>query len=273
MAVNDKDKCKFVHINGMNIYYEEYGSGEPLILLHGATGTGALQWKTHIPILSPHFRLIVPDARGHGKTDNPGGEISLPILTDDVAAFISALNLEKPLLCGWSTGGDTAIDIGIRYPNLAKALVVGGVIHRKSETYLESLEARGIEGPGKVNAEKTKKNMPQLVELLRAAHPKGPDYWITLLEQLSREFIEPTLPSIDNLRKIAAPSLIIWGDRDQFLPVELAVELYHLIPNAELAVVPNADHSVCRVKAELFANLAKEFLLRQSASANPTKAS
>ena len=138
---------------------------------------------------------------------------------------------------------------------------------------MESLDALGVEGIGKVNAEKTEKTMPQLVELLQAAHPKGPDYWITLLKQLSREFMEPTLPSIDNLRKIEAPTLIIWGDRDQFLPVELAVELYHLIPNAELAVVPNADHSVCRVKAELFADLAKEFLLRQITTASPAKSS
>ena len=135
---------QFVQANGLNIYYEEYGGGEPLILLHGATGNGAIQWGTHIPFLSSHFRVIVPDARGHGRTDSPGQEIRLPILTDDVAAFINALNLERPFLCGWSTGGDTALNMGIRYPNRIKAMVVGGVIHRVSETYLESLKAMGV---------------------------------------------------------------------------------------------------------------------------------
>jgi pimeloyl-ACP methyl ester carboxylesterase len=258
---------QYVQANGLNIYYEEFGGGEPLILLHGAMGTGATQWETHIPFLSSHFRVIMPDARGHGKTDSLGEEIRLPMLTDDVAAFIDTLNLGESFFCGWSTGGDTAIDLGMRYPNLVRAMVVGGVVHRVTETYLESLRAMGVEGPGEVNAEQTEGAMPQFVELLRAVHPKGPDYWITLLTQLSHKFTEPTLPPIDSLRKMAAPTLIIWGDRDQFLPVEQAVELYRLIPNAELAVVPNADHSVCRAKAELFANLAREFLLRHTASA------
>ena len=258
---------QYVLANGLNIYYEEYGSGEPLILLHGALGTGSIQWKAHIPILSSHFRVIMPDARGHGRTDTPHGEIRLPVLTDDVAAFINALNLEKPFLCGWSTGGDTAVDIGIRYPNSVKAMVVGGVTHRVSETYLDSLSALGVEGPGQVNTEQTEKAIPQLVAMFRSAHAQGPDHWKTLFTQLSHEIMEPTLPSLDDLRKITVPTLIIWGDRDQFLPIENAVELYRLIPNAELAVVPNADHFVTRTNTELFANLVKEFLLRHTSSA------
>ena len=256
---------QYVQANGLNIYYEEYGSGEPLILLHGATGTGSIQWGAHIPLLSSHFRVIMPDARGHGRTDNPGGEIRLHALADDVIALIHALNLETPFLCGWSMGGDTAVDIGIRYPNSVKAMVVGGVTHRVSETYFDGLTALGVEGPGKVNTEQAEKAMPQLVAMLRSAHSQGPDHWKTLFTQLSHEMMEPTLPSFDDLRKITAPTLIIWGDRDQFLPIENAVELYRLIPNAELAVVPNADHFVSRTNVELFANLVKEFLLRHTA--------
>ena len=95
-------------------------------------------------------------------------------------------------------------------------------------------------------------------------HAQGADHWKTLLTQVSYEMLEPTLPSHDDLKKIKVPTLIIWGDRDQYLPVEDALELYRLLPNAELAVLPNADHSISRTRVEQFANLVKEFLLRHT---------
>ena len=257
---------QYVQANGLKMYYEEYGNGEPLVLIHASLATGAGNWKAYVPYLSPHFRLIMPDLRGHGRTNNPQGEIRLPTLTDDLVAFIQELNLEKPFLCGWSGGGDIALDIGIRYPNLVKAMVVGGVTHRVSEEYFESIRAMGAEAPGKVDIEQFEKAMPQFAELLRIVHSQSSEHWKTLLTQISHEMLEPTLPSHDDLKKIDAPTLIIWGDRDQFLPVEDALELYRLLPNAELAVLPNVDHSISRTRVEQFANLTKDFLFCHTAS-------
>jgi len=258
---------QYVQANGLKMYYEEYGSGEPLVLIHASLATGVGNWKAYLPYLSTHFRLILPDLRGHGRTVNPQGEIRLPTLTDDLVAFIQALDLAKPFLCGWSGGGDIALDVGIRYPNSVKAMVVGGVTHRVSEEYFRTMRAIGAEAPGKVNIEQFEQAMPQFVELLRIVHSQNPDHWKTLLTQISHEMLEPTLPSHDDIKKITAPTLIIWGDRDQYLPVEDALELYRLLPNAELAVLPNTDHSLSRTKVEQFANLAKDFLLRHVASA------
>ena len=257
---------QYVEANGLKMYYEEYGSGDPLVLLHASLATGAGNWKAYIPYLSSHFRLIMPDLRGHGRTNNPQGEIHLQTLTDDIVAFITALNLEKPFLCGWSGGGDIALDLGIRYPQLVKAMIVGGVTHRLSEAYLKSIRMMGVEAPGQVNPEQLEQVMPQLVELLRILHSQGPDHWKTLLAQLSYEMLEPTLPSHDDLKTITTPTLIIWGDRDQLLPVEDAIELYRLLPSAELAILPNTDHSLSRTRVEQFANFAKDFLLRHTAS-------
>jgi len=257
---------QYVQANGLKMYYEEYGSGEPLVLIHASLATGAGNWKAYIPYLSPHFRLIMPDLRGHGRTNNPQGEIRLPTLTDDLVAFIKELNLEKPFLCGWSGGGDIALDVGIRYPNSVRAMVVGGVTHRVSEEYFNTMRAMGAEAPGKVNFEQFEKAMPQFVELLRIAHSQSPEHWKTLLTQISHEMLEPTLPSHDDLKKITTPTLIIWGDRDQYLPVEDAIELYRLLPNAELTVLPNTNHSLSVTRIEQFANNAKEFLLRHTAS-------
>ena len=264
-AVNSS-QGQYVQANGLEMYFEEYGSGESLVLIHGSLATGAGNWKAYVPHLSTHFRLIMPDLRGHGKTNNPQGEIRLPTLTDDLFAFIQALNLDRPFLCGWSGGGDIALDVGIRYSNSVKAMVVGGVTHRVSEEYFKTMRAMGMESPGKVNPEQLESAMPQFVELLRMAHSQGHEHWKTLLAQLSYEMLKPTLPSHDDLKKITAPTLIIWGDRDQFLPVEDALELYRLLPNAELAVLPNTDHSLTRTKVEQFSQYAKDFLLRHMAS-------
>ncbi len=86
------------------MFYKEFGDGHPLILLHGGSVNAEFQWQQSIPKLSKHFRVLAVDSRGHGKTDNPSGEFSYRLMGDDVAAFVTALGLEKPFICGWSDG-------------------------------------------------------------------------------------------------------------------------------------------------------------------------
>jgi pimeloyl-ACP methyl ester carboxylesterase len=225
-------------------------------------GTGKV-WKPYVPILSNDFNIILPDVRGHGKTHNPGREIDLHLIADDVAGLIDALKLEKPFLCGWSMGGDVSLDVAMRYPHIVSGLIVGGVTHRISERYLASLKAMGLEGPGQINFEQAEQNIPQLINLWKTEHIQSPSHWKELVTQLSFGMVNPTLPAEDDLKQITAPTLIIWGDRDQFLPVEDAIALYRLIPRAQLAVVPNADHFVSRTKVTLFAEFVKQFVLSQ----------
>jgi pimeloyl-ACP methyl ester carboxylesterase len=261
--INGKSQAgKFVNANGINIYYESFGRGSSLIFLHGSMGTGQV-WKPYVPILSNDFNIILPDVRGHGKTANPGKEIDLHSIADDIAGLIEVLNLEKPFLCGWSMGGDVSLDIAMRYPERVSGLIVGGVTHRISDTYLASLKAMGLEGPGRINFELAEKNIPQLINIWKTEHVQSPSHWKELITQLSFGMLNPPLPTDDNLKRITVPTLIVWGDRDQFLPIENAVELYRLIPNAQLAVVPNADHFVSRTKVRLFAEFVKEFVWSQ----------
>ena len=252
----------FVNANGIKIYYESFGSGKPLIFLHGAMGTSQV-WKPYVPILSNDFNIILPDVRGHGKTENPGKKIDLHLMADDIAALIDALKLDKPFLCGWSGGGDIGLDIAMRYPDYVSRVIVGGVTLRVTEAAIKTLKAMGLEGPGQINFEQAEKAIPQLTEVWKKDHNQSPSHWKELLTQVSFEMINPTLPAEDDLKQISVPTLIIRGDRDQFLPVDDAVELYRLVPNAQLAVVPNADHFVTRTNVKLFAELVKEFALSQ----------
>ena len=113
----------YVSANGLHVYYDEYGQGEPLILLHGGTLSSQM-WQAQIPTFSAHFRVLIPDSRGHGRTDNPSGTFSYRLLADDFAAFVEAFGLHRPLIYGYSDGGQIALELGMRYPTLAQALVV-----------------------------------------------------------------------------------------------------------------------------------------------------
>ena len=130
---------KFVQANGINIHYEEYGSGIPLILLHGGTGT-IEEWEPLIPSFEQNFHIYALDSRGHGKTENPSGKLSYRVMADDVAAFIQALDIQKPFVCGYSDGGQICIELGMRYQGLSRGLVIGAASYSFSEAYFESLK-------------------------------------------------------------------------------------------------------------------------------------
>ena len=238
----DKPQGQYAQVNDLIVYYEEYGKGEPLILLHGGTAT-VQSWQGQIPAFSEHFRVIAMDSRGHGKTNNPAGELSYSRMADDVATFSQVLGLGKPHVFGYSDGGQIALELGIRYPDLPKALVLGGTCYRFTEQYFEALKGFGIDRSGARTVEQIQED-EEWVETLQAEHGRvdDPDYWKTLMEQISELWWNVRDYSRADLQQIIAPTLILVGDRDEGVDVEQAVEMYRGVPNAELAVLPNASH-------------------------------
>jgi pimeloyl-ACP methyl ester carboxylesterase len=252
---------QYVRANGLEIYYEEYGSGQPLLLLYGGTQTHSL-WEQHIPILAQHFRVITPDSRGHGKTVNPMSTLSYRMMADDTAALIEALGLEQPLVCGFSDGGRICLEMGTNYPGLAKAYVVNGASYRWSEALLRETKQMGLESPGIVNFERFEQYDPRWVLHLQQQY----ESWHDILIQISHMWLAPWDHTDEDLRKIGEPTLLLAGDRDDLgLPVEYAVHMYRTIPKAELAIAPNSGHEV---RVELFTTLVLDFLLRQRATEN-----
>jgi len=252
-----------VTANDLTIYYEESGSGDPLILLHGAMGSGA-HWRPYASRFASHNRVIIPDARDHGRTiftetdltrSNPDCRIA------DVVALMDALALDKAILCGWSGGGDTALKVARRYPKRVKALIVGGTTHHVSEEMRATLMVMGLDGPGEINVARARQAIPDLIAEWQQTHAQFSDHWLRLLERQSHLMLNPPLMPSADLAAIEAPTLIIWGDRDQFLPVEQAVEVYRALPNAQLAIIPNADHFVTRTHQVQFGQLVTDFLL------------
>ena len=254
----------YIEANGLQVYYEAYGEGKPLLLIHGGTATSR-SWASHLPAFAKHFRVFAPDSRGHGRTDNPTGELGYHLMADDVAALIKALDLQRPLVLGYSDGGQISLELGMRYPGMAGALVLGGTQFRFSEAYLEAVRellsiADDEEG---VDTERLKREQPDLIAYLREGHGHvyGPEYWKTYVRQIASLWMTPLRYTDEDLAAVTDPVLLLVGDRDG-VSTEESVELFRLLPNAELAVAPASDHSFIEAKASLFDALALDFLVR-----------
>lgn len=164
-------KENYVEVNGINLYYQEIGEGYPLILIHGGAGTATFNWEKHLPLFSKHFRVIAPDSRGHGKTENPTGEFSYKLMVDDFAELIRKLELERPLVCGYSDGGQIALELGINHPTLAQAIVAGGATSILTDTMKETMNSWGVKKPGEVDFDQLEKQFgKELLALLSSLH-------------------------------------------------------------------------------------------------------
>ncbi len=258
----------YIQANGLDIYYREHGQGRPLLLIHGGILTGN-SWQPYLPAFAEHYRVITPDTRGHGHTKNPTAGLSFGLLADDVVALIQALDLKKPLIIGYSDGGQVALEIGMRYPDLPQAIVIGGAyveLTEPSRQWVRSIlgDARSPE----VDIDKFARENPQFAAGLEADH--GPEAWKTLLKQIKPMWNATLNYSPDDFAGVVAPTLVLLGDRDGFVPVEEGLKMYHLLPNAEFAVVPHADHpslifSLARIA--VVQPLIIDFLKRHTASA------
>ncbi len=255
---------RFISANGLEIFYRDVGQGRPLILLHGATDTHKL-WSPFIAEFSKIFRVFTPDSRGHGRTFNPAGELNYQTLADDLAAFIQELDLEKPFIFGYSDGGQTALDFGMRYPDVAGALVIGGAWYQFSAEYQDALKHVGFIGVGEIDFHIYEKFAPaDWRERIGKYHPNpDPNYPEVLLRSLASLFWTPLNYDKEDFLKIQAPTLILVGEQDELVPPEESREMAVLIPGAELALIPGATHTQVIIPGGDCLSTVIDFLLRQ----------
>jgi pimeloyl-ACP methyl ester carboxylesterase len=232
---------QYVQANGLDIYYEEQGEGSPLLLIHGGILTGE-SWQSYLPSFAKHFRVLMPDSRGHGRTHTPTGEMSFGALADDMVALVQALGLHKPLIFGYSDGGQIALDIGMRYPDVPQALVIGGAhleLSEGSRRWVRSI--LGDPESPEVDFEHFEREEAGFAAFLKELH--GAQEWKTLLKNIKPMWNAQLNYSADDFARMTMPTLVLVGDRDDFVPVEDAIEMYRRLPNAEVAVIPNSNHT------------------------------
>ncbi len=223
---------KVVSVNGFEMYYETYGQGEPLVLLHGFSGSSAL-WEPQVPALAKHFQLVIPDLRGHGRSTNPGGTFTHRQSALDVFALLDTLKIQKFRAVGISTGGMTLIHMATSQPERIEAMVLIGATSYFPE------QARAFQraaNPDKLTEEQW--------AFYRGLHKHGDDQIRALLQQFhefstSYNDMNFTAPYLSTIQ---ARTLILHGDRDAHFPVAIPVEMYRAIPKSYLWIVPNGGH-------------------------------
>lgn len=251
----------YADAGGLQVWYTDHGQGPPLILVHGGLATGEMWDERMVADLAREHRVLVPDSRAHGRTGNPAGTLGYDQMADDVAAFAAALGLERPLVVGYSDGAQVALELGLRHPGLARAMVIGGVVTRPGAAYLRMVSELGFPRRGAVDVEEVQRAMGAFFDTIRTAHhhARGDDGLRAYLTQISELWHSVPDYTDEQLASIATPSLVIAGDRDH-PSLDDALRLYRLLPHGELAVVPNADHGAA--EKPLFWELVKDFLSR-----------
>jgi pimeloyl-ACP methyl ester carboxylesterase len=251
-----------VQANGIDIHYIEAGQGKPLLLLDNAMVSTNPIWAP-VPVayasflgtLAEHFRVIAPDTRGSGESVHTGGPIPSALLADDVAALIDALNLDRPLICGFSDGGETATLVGIRNPGSVCAIVNhGGYDLFNPDPQAPAITMTRQMLGGSVDATQADPEFSAsrsgqlrgMFELMRADHDgaQGTGHWKTVIAQTFDRITQPHGYTFENMRAITVPALILTGDRDPFCTVEEGAAACRALPAGQLAVMPGTGHLI-----------------------------
>jgi pimeloyl-ACP methyl ester carboxylesterase len=222
-------KGEYARVNGLRMYYEVHGTGKPLVVLHGAFG-----WANALPTLADKRQQIVVELQGHGHSADTDRPLGVEQMADDVAALLESLKIGRADVFGYSMGGNVALGLAIRHPDLVGRVAINGANFAPIE---EAYEPETF---------KQFKSLPAdfAPPLLKVPYDKvapDPKRWPVLVAKVKKMGLEWKGFTRDQMKSIRSPVLILLGDRDGVRP-EHAVEMFRLIPNSRLAVFPGGDH-------------------------------
>ena len=211
----------YADVNGISLYYETYGSGRPLVLLHGGLGSGEM-FGPIIPRLAESHQVIAVDLQAHGRTADVDRPIALETMGDDIAALVGHLGVGRPDVMGYSLGGGVALQVALRHPGLVRKLVVVSVYLRSDAVY-EAM--RSQQGQLSAAAAPMLRETP-MYELYRRVAPRPEDF-PRLLDKMGAWMAED-FDFSDQFRALQVPTLIVAADADLFPPSH-AVEAFELL--------------------------------------------
>jgi pimeloyl-ACP methyl ester carboxylesterase len=256
-----------IEVNGAALYCEQRGAGTPVVLIHAGLVSSAM-WEPLLPELGEGFRVITPDSRGHGRSTNPGGALSYPQIADDVAALIGELGLDRPVVGGYSDGGQVALELGARHPDAAGALIVAAAYPDFAESGLREVWRAflGADETGTPDLAHIDATLGESADRVKSMHPGGDPQWRALVQQTASMWLDYEGLTGDEIRRIEAPTLVFTGDRDDEVALDLMVSLYRDLLNGELAVCPHTDHfgPMRPERAGMFAEMIRDFAGRHA---------
>jgi pimeloyl-ACP methyl ester carboxylesterase len=251
----------YAPVNGLKLYYEIHGSGQPLVVLHGSFMTIELMGEL-IPALARTRQVIAVEMQGHGHTADSGRPFTYESLADDIAALIAHLGLNSADVYGYSLGGGVALQLAMRHPAVVRKLVVVSAPISSDGNYPEVLPAIAQIRPEMFDG------TPWRDAYNRVA--PDPDAFGALVERLVQLDEQPFSWPAEAFRAVPAPTMIVIGDSDGTRP-EHAVEMFRLrgggvfgdmagLPAARLAIIPGTTHVGLLDRAELLVAMIVPFL-------------
>jgi pimeloyl-ACP methyl ester carboxylesterase len=244
----EENPMAYADVNGIKLFHETYGTGRPLILLHG--GLGAIEmFGPNLPALAKGRKVIGVDLQGHGRTADIDRPLRPELMADDIAALLKHLKLERPDVMGFSLGGGVAVHLAIRHPELVGRLVVVSTPIRRSAFYPDILAQQG-----QVTAEAAEAMKQTPMYQMYASLAPRPEDWPRLLGKIG-EGMAKDFDLSKEVAGIKATTLIVAGDADIFPPAH-AVEVFGLLgggkrdpgwdgsgrPKSRLAILPGLTH-------------------------------
>jgi pimeloyl-ACP methyl ester carboxylesterase len=221
-----------VQINSIEMYYEEYGVGSPLVLLHGFGGSSQ-NWHPFIAKLSERYRLVVVDLRGHGYSTNPENRFTHRDAANDVLLLLDKLGINRFSAIGMSTGGMTLLHMATNQPKRIDSMVLVSATTHFPDQARDIMRGASFE------------RMPKEVQAMyRACAKRGDEQIHQLIAQFNAlgDNYDDMNFTAQSLSTITAHTLVVHGDRDNFFPIEIPVNIHRSIPNAELWIIPYGDH-------------------------------
>lgn len=227
-ANQSKESKGYSEVNGIKMYYEIYGQGEPLVLLHGGGSTIQTTFGRIIPMLAKHRKLIAVELQAHGRTSDRAADASFEQDADDVATLLQHLNIDKADFFGFSNGGTTCVQIATRHPQIVNKIILGSALCKRSGMPAQFWD---FMKQAKLS------NMPaELKEAYLQVSPNPAGLQIMHDKDAKRMVNFKDIPD-EQVKSIKAPTFIIIADQDVIQP-EHAIEMHRQIANSELAIIP-----------------------------------
>ncbi len=262
-AQENSPEGQYASVNGLEIYYQTTGEGQPLILLHGGLG-GAVEFSQLIPLMAENRQVIAVELQGHGHTADIDRPLSYELMADDVAALIEALGFENADVMGFSLGGGVALQTAIRHPEVVRKLVLISTPYQQAGIHDEFLA-----GMTSMNADAAAMMLDTPMYQFYASVAPNVDNWSTLVGKAGA-LLAQDYDWTDDVAQMTTPTLILAGDSDMIYP-EQAVSMFDLLgggvagdflgfPASQLALLPATSHFTILSRSDLLLPIITPFL-------------
>ena len=231
---------KYIEVRGIKMYYETYGIGKPLLMIHGNGGSGA-SFSENVSYFAKKYQVILLDSRAQGKTVDYNDSLSFEMMADDEAAFLTAMHIDSAYVLGFSDGGINALCLAMRHPDKVIKLASTGANLWPDSTAINPSSWKSDQ----------KRFLTTDVKSFKTAEEKN--RWKLFL----LDWFQPNI-TLESLHTIKCPSLIIGGD-DDLITVQHTALIFQNIPQAYLWILPNSGHATLREYPELFNKQVDDF--------------